>query len=81
MVIQCLTKNGDPKIITIECDLSTVELYVSDVRRLNLEDGSLIAEVLLPVELTEDCAAIFSQRTIVIDSQQSVFDITGRFPA
>jgi len=74
-----LDENGDPKIITIECDLSTVELYVSDVRRLNLEDGSLIAEVLLPVELTEDCAAIFSQKTIVIDSQKSVFDITDDF--
>ena len=74
-----LDENGDPKIITIECDLSTVELYVSDVRRLNLEDGSLIAEVLLPVELTEDCAAIFRLKTIVIDSQKSVFDITDDF--
>lgn len=74
-----LDENGDPKVITIECDLSTVELYVSDVRRLNLEDGSLIAEVLLPVELTEDCAAIFSEKTIVIDSQKSVFDITDDF--
>lgn len=74
-----LDENGNPKEITVDCDLSTIELHVSDVRRLNLQDGSLIAEVLLPVELTEDCAAIFTQKTIVIDSQKSVFDITEDF--
>ena len=74
-----LDENGNPKEITVDCDLSTIELHVSDVRRLNLEDGSLIAEVLLPVELTEDCEAIFDRKTIVIDNQKSVFDITEDF--
>ena len=44
-----LDENGNQKEITVDCDLSTIELRVSDVRRLNLKDGSLIAEVLLSV--------------------------------
>lgn len=74
-----LDENGNLKEITVECDLSTIELHISDIRRLNLEDGSLIAAVLPPIELTEDCAAIFAQKTIVIDNQKSVFDITEDF--
>jgi hypothetical protein len=74
-----LDDNGYPKEASIDCDLSTIELHVIDVRRLNLQDGSLIAEVLLPVELDQDCKAKFSQRTIIIDGQKTVFDITEDF--
>lgn len=74
-----MDENGNPKEIEIDCDLSGVEINVVEVRRLNLLDESLIAEVLLPTVLDADCKAVFSSRTIVINDQKSVFDVTDEF--
>ena len=74
-----LDEDGNAETATVECDLSTLELHVEEVRRLSLSENTLIARVNLPYELDQDCNARFMQRTIVINEQKSVFDVSEEF--